>query len=358
MATTNQLTIAKLAPTLASKATEWLQQNFDKGTIKPLAGYDMGAEIASAMMMITEAKDRNGKPALEVCSQESVISSLRDMAIQGLSMVRKQCYPIVYGNQLQIQRSYFGTIAVFSRMFPNLKPVANILYEGDEYDYGYDDVGDFNYIKVTKTSLSNRDKKIVAAYGYIVDKTTREKVYGCVMTANEIAKSWSKSRNPGQSVHKDFPQEMAKRTLLNRMVKLYVNGATNLEPVMAEAYMRTLDNEFENEAKAPEMPQEKAKAIRAKSQGAEGLKSLLKDEPEPQKAKAEYTELASATPEQQKGVANASDEKKGETIPPAESKEPTATLEEQGFVEQRELDSLFEPDEIPEDDPEYGPIPF
>lgn len=271
---TQMTTIEKQASLIASQATEWLLADIDKGKIRPLPGYDLGTEIGTAMLKIAQTNDRNGKPALQVCTKESITSAMRDMALQGISMGRDQCYPIVYGNKLQIQRSYFGTIAVFQRMFPHLKVTANVLYEGDDYEYRVDDIYDFTYIANVKSKLENRDKGIVAAYGSIIDTRTRERVYACVMSKHEIDKCWSKAKT--KNVQQDFPQEMSKRTLINRMCKLYVNTCTTVDPSFIEAYIRTTENEYDEERPATPSEVDKAKAIRGKSKGLEGLKNLVK----------------------------------------------------------------------------------
>ena len=75
-------------------------------------------------------KDKSGRPALEVCTRESIANSLLDMVVQGLSPAKTQCYFIVYGNKLQMNRSYFGTQAVLKRL-TNVKDIwSNVIYEG------------------------------------------------------------------------------------------------------------------------------------------------------------------------------------------------------------------------------------
>lgn len=302
--------IEKQASLIASEATDWLLKDIDKGKISCPAGYDLGSEIATAMLKIAQTVDRNQKPALTVCTKASVILAMRDMAIQGLSMVRNQCYPIVYGNKLQIQRSYFGTLVVFERMFPDFKVTANCLYEGDKYSYMIDEFGDFPYITNVESSLENRNKPIVAVYGSIVSKSKRERVFGCVMTKAEIDKSWSKART--KNVQQDFPQEMAKRTLINRMCKLYVNSSAVTDGLLVEAFNRTTQNEYDEEEPRDVTPQaevDKAQAIRKKSNGVAGLKNLVKAQaevvettppepnPEPQAVpKAKVEEITTPTP--------------------------------------------------------------
>ena len=66
---TQMTTIEKQASLIASQATEWLLADIDKGKIRPLPGYDLGTEIGTAMLKIAQTKDKEGKPALAVCTK-------------------------------------------------------------------------------------------------------------------------------------------------------------------------------------------------------------------------------------------------------------------------------------------------
>ena len=267
-------TSQKLTATLASKATEWITTSISEGKITVPQGYDIGSEMFSAMMRISQIKDRNGKRALDVCTEASVLSSLRDMAVQGLSMARNQCYMIVYGNELVLQRSYFGSVSVFNRFFPQYKVSADVIYEGDEYILEHNDMHDFDDIHITSRKLENRDNAIVAAYGIIIDKQTGERIDGCIMTMKEIRTSWSHAKT--QNVQNEFPQEMAKRTILNRMLKPWINSAISPSNTsMFDAYTRTTKNEFAEDELVDVTPSDTDKMLASKSQGKEGLERLL-----------------------------------------------------------------------------------
>lgn len=79
------------------------------------SNYSAANALKSAWLILQETVDRNNRPALEVCSKESVANALLDMVVQGLSPIKKQCYFIVYGTKLQLMRSYLGTLAVAKR---------------------------------------------------------------------------------------------------------------------------------------------------------------------------------------------------------------------------------------------------
>lgn len=322
---------AKQVALIASKAVQWLSadiENKAKGLKVPV-DYNFQNEMTSAMLHIANnVKSREGVPALQCCTEESIVAALRDMAIQGLSMTRNQCYAIVYANRLTLQRSYFGDIVVLKYLEPNLKPSANVIYEGDTYEYVYDSDGDFAYLANISRKLENQDKPIKAAYGKIVDMTTGKIVYGCVMTLNEILTAWSHAKT--DKVQKEFPQEMAKRTVLRRMIKMYINTTNNGNAYMVEAYNRTTAEEFEDAV--VEAPTEKAKAIRSRSQGSEGLKALLE------------TPSEQETPQDsEKTPVDASEVKNDETIPktPENAPETQETAEEDDFQLEAEQDIPF-----------------
>ena len=101
--------------------------------------YNAQNALKSAFFKIKEVQDKNKKPALEVCTRESIANTLLDMVTQGLSPAKTQCYFVVYGNQLQLNRSYFGTQAVLKRLSGVKDIWANVIYDGDEFDYSIED---------------------------------------------------------------------------------------------------------------------------------------------------------------------------------------------------------------------------
>lgn len=129
----NQLALVKkdTVDVVAAKVKEF--QN--RGEIHFPANYSPENAMKSAWLILQNTFDRNKKPALEVCTKDSIANSLLDMVVQGLNPAKKQGYFIVYGNQLTFQRSYFGTMAVTKRV-ANAKSIdAAIIYEGDSVDY-------------------------------------------------------------------------------------------------------------------------------------------------------------------------------------------------------------------------------
>lgn len=184
--------------------------------------------LKSAQLAIQSAADKNGKPALEVCTRNSVASALLDMVIQGLNPSKKQCYFIVRGNRLCLDRSYQGTAAVCKSLAGAEDVWAEVVYKGDEFEYEIRRGRKF----VTKHTqkLANVDvKNIVAAYG-IVDFGDKRPQYTEVMTFEQIVQAWKQGPNykaDGNGVHQKFAEEMAKKTVINRACKGYINSSND-----------------------------------------------------------------------------------------------------------------------------------
>lgn len=168
-----------------------------------------------------------GQPALTVCTKESIANSLFDMVLQGLSVSKKQGYFIVYGNQLQFQRSYFGTIALAKGIRDGVttEPVANVIYEGDEFVYTIDpNTGRIIIIKHDQKIENIDDSKIKAAYAIVHRKDGSTQV--TIMTIAQIRAAWNQGATKGNSpAHKNFPAEMCKKTVIGRACKTIINSS-------------------------------------------------------------------------------------------------------------------------------------
>lgn len=207
------------AKQITSAVAERLDMLKDEGLALP-ANYNAQNALKAAYLRLQTVKDRQGNPALTVCTEPSIANALLDMAIQGLSPAKNQCYFIVYGNELQMQRSYFGTIAALKRLDSIEDIDAQVIHQGDEFEIGADETG---HIIVTKfkPSFANLDKPIKGAFAFI--KLTNGRTAYTVMKKAQIDVSWSQSRNRQNKVQDKFSDEMAKRTVINRAAKMFIN---------------------------------------------------------------------------------------------------------------------------------------
>lgn len=207
---------------------------------------DYSAENAlkSAYLILSETLDRDKKLVLETCTPTSIANSLLDMVVQGLSPVKNQCYFIAYGKTLQLSRSYMGSVAVAKRA--GLKSVvANVIYTDDVFAYQIDNKTGLVSILEHSQNIMNIDiSKIRGAYAIATMEDGTSNV--TVMTYAQIKQSWLQGAANGNSgAHKNFTDEMCKKTVINRACKLIINTSNDL------VVLKNEDEETENE-NAPE----------------------------------------------------------------------------------------------------------
>lgn len=215
--------IAVMKNDVVDVVTKKIQVFQEKGELSLPEDYSPGNAMQSAWLKLQEVQDRNKKPALEVVTKSSVANALLDMVVQGLNVSKTQGYFIVYGNKLVFQRSYFGTMAVTKRVTGAKSIDARVIYEGDEVDY---EVKAGKVVNLThKQKFGNIDNnKIIGAYCVI--EFPNNESYTEIMTMAEIRKSWEKSMSKGKGgVHNDYTQEMAKRTIITRICKNFINSS-------------------------------------------------------------------------------------------------------------------------------------
>ena len=183
--------------------------------------YNYVNAVKATMLKLQEVKDKNGKPALEVCTPSSIQSALFSMVVKGLDVSKNQAYLVCYGQQLQLQESYFGKVLQVKRIFPEWEPRPNIVHEGDTFKYAVNpETGRRELVEHTQ-SLENLDKPIVGGYIYLPCADGGKDLY--VMTAKQIATAWAKSRTGGGTA-KQFPEKMAMKTLVNSGCNIIINS--------------------------------------------------------------------------------------------------------------------------------------
>ncbi|SFD57367.1 recombination protein RecT [Enterococcus casseliflavus] len=234
---TNQNTPAVLQKDITDTVNHKVAAMQQEGLALP-QNYSPANALKSAFFAMSNAAGGN---LLEKCTKESIANSLLDMVVQGLSPAKTQCYFVPYGNQLKMTRSYFGTQAVLKRLRDVKDVWANIIYEGDQFDVEIIDGRET--LKEHKTSFLNRDNPIIGAY-CIIERSDGTKIL-TTMTKKEIDASWSQAKT--KNVQNKFPQEMAKRTVLNRAAKAFVNTSDDSD-LLIDAINNTTANEFQSES--------------------------------------------------------------------------------------------------------------
>lgn len=209
--------------------------------------YSVANALNSAYLIIQDmtVKRRKGnewveEKVLDVCTRQSIASSLLDMAVQALNPVKKQCYFVAFGDKLTLMRSYQGTMAVAKRVgASNIR--AEVIYEGDTFRYHIEN--GYKVIDEHAQDFKNIDNgKIVGAYA-IVDYPGSTP-YVEVMNIAQIKKAWAKGKADlakSNNVHNEFVDQMAKKTVINRACKNFINSSD--DGYLMETFERTANSE-------------------------------------------------------------------------------------------------------------------
>src|SRR5690554_3286467 len=263
----------------------------NEGRLDLPKNYSVGNALNSAWLKILETKDKNGAPALSVCTKESIANALLEMAILGHNPAKNHGYFIVYGKKLTWFPSYFGKCAAVKRIKGiETEPIATLIYEGDEIELGHNELGE----EIVKSHIVKWQSKlkgnIVGVYATVKQgEITRS----AVMTMDEVREAWL--RNPGQKRdHKDFTGEFAKRTVLNRLTKTIIQ-TSNDDDLLAETM---IENEYQHyDFEEIDVEVETSKEIATNANTGEVI-----DIPEEEKVKQEETQepKVEETPTQEK----------------------------------------------------------
>jgi recombination protein RecT len=198
-------------------------------------------------LILNETLDKDKNPVLESCTPASIANALLSMVTWGLSPIKNQVYFIPYGGKLQISKSYLGNIAIAKRVADVKEVRANCIYDGDAFDYEIDvNTGRIRIIK-HKPSFENIDNtKIKGAYAIVIynDGTTSVEV----MNMKQIRTSWEQGQSKGSSpAHSKFGDEMAKKTVINRALKIVIGSSSDAGLYDSEDKVRPTTETIVNE---------------------------------------------------------------------------------------------------------------
>lgn len=217
----------------------------EKGRLTLPVNYALGNAMSSAYLIIQETKDKNGKPALEVCTKESIANALLNMAILGLNPAKKQCYFIVFGNQLQLLVSYFGKCATIKRLEGIVsEPIGTLIYAGDEIEIGFNELGERIVLSHKTSWKAQKEDNIEGCYATVPQRLRNNQIItrSAVLTMKEIKEAWSKSKT--NKDHAEFTGEFCKRTAINRLVKMILQ-TSNDDDLIADTLQSTEYDNYE-----------------------------------------------------------------------------------------------------------------
>lgn len=150
----------------------------------------------------------------------------------GIVTIKKQCDFIVRGDTLCCDPEYTGNIALAVRYGGLKHHKGNAIFNGDDFKF---EVGVDGRRKLIhhKQSLESIGGDVIGAYvTYELEDGTQDME---IMNINQIRNSWLQGAAKGGSIaHKNFTDQMAIKTVYNRMTKLLIR-ASNDAPLMGDS---------------------------------------------------------------------------------------------------------------------------
>jgi len=200
---------------------------FEKaGQLKLPKNYSAQNAIRGAQLILADMK-KDRTPVVDYCTRSSVANALFKMITLGLSVVKKQGNFIVYGKELQFQEEYTGNI-VLAKRYGGLaeNPKTHVIYKGEDFDYEIDTETGITKILKHKPTLESLGNRSEIRGAYCIYKTTDGVVDVEIMNIEQIENAWKQGAMKGNSpAHKNFPDQMSKKTVINRTCKLLIRGS-------------------------------------------------------------------------------------------------------------------------------------
>ena len=242
--------LAKQEKTIVDSVQRRISEMQNSGSIELPNNYSVGNALKSAYLILQETQTRDKKPVLQACTQESIANSLLDMATQGLNPSKEQCYFIAYGNKLTMSRSYLGTIALTKRINGVKDVKGYAVYKDDKFELGFDILTGKQKILEFCPGLNRDSKNLIGAFALILGDD--EILHTEYMDINQIHNAWNQGSMKGNSgAHKNFPDQMAIKTVINRACKYYVSTSDDSDKI-AEFMNKSVedtDRELEEDKK-------------------------------------------------------------------------------------------------------------
>ena len=210
---------------ISNKVLEQINKFTATGEIQMPPNYSAENAIKGAWIVLQDQQTRDKRPVLEACTNISIASALFKMCMEGLSALKGQGYFIPYGTELTWMRDYNGSRALAKRVGNVASVPANVVFEGDEFEIGVDPKTGYQFLVKHKPNPDGRDmSKIKGAYAIVNYKDGRQNLE--YMTMEEIRTAWAQGANKGNSpAHQKFPQEMCKKTVIQRACKEPINSS-------------------------------------------------------------------------------------------------------------------------------------
>lgn len=276
--TKNEKAVAVVKKDLTEQVLRKIEAFKASGELRIPKDYSPENALKSAYLILSETTNKDGKFALDHCTKESIGNALLKMVVWGLSPLKKQCDFIMYGDKLECSIEYTGNIALAKRYGGLKNIVAGVIFKGDDFSFEIDPTTGRKRIVEHKQTLSNLGSKdIVGAYAVMEMQDGTFDVE--IMNISQIRDAWNQGAMKGNSpAHKNFPDQMCKKTVINRACKLLIRGSDdsvlidNEENVAIDVTHEDVTHEVKTEANSEMIDFENETNIGAETVSPEEIK--------------------------------------------------------------------------------------
>lgn len=243
--------------------------------------YKVENALKSAYIILSDPKNN----ILAKCDKSSVAEALLKMVVYGVSPIKKQCYFIPYGDKLECSISYAGNIAIAKR-YGDLKSIkGNAVFEGDTFEFEVDqNTGRRKITKHIQTLESVGSGVVKGAYSVIElnDGTIDVEI----MNIKQIEASWRQGGAKGNSpAHKNFPDQMAIKTVSNRACKLLISTSDDSvlydsiedEPKVIDVTGADVDHEIKEKSNKKELSFDDVEVVDAEEIQEQPIEELVNE---------------------------------------------------------------------------------
>lgn len=190
----------------------------------------------------------NGRPAIEGATPSSIREIALKVITEDIDLSKKQAVIIPYGNELQLQKEFYGNVALAKQVFNNnIEFYSQLVYPNDQFEIIKNGNG-FGRDKFEHTTspknmvIANASGKFAATptfvYTYVVDLTNDKVIATNCFSYERCYNSWTQAGI--KPTHKKFPGEMMIKTSENYVAtRLYNKSNTDNDSQLQDEWEAT-----------------------------------------------------------------------------------------------------------------------
>lgn len=188
----------------------------------------------------------NDRPAIEVATPTSIREVALRVITEDIDLSKKQANIIAYGNDITLQKQFYGNVALAKQQYGNhIEFYSQLVYPGDDFEiiknglgYGRDEFRHTttpdNLVVKSKDGYKSQATPIFV-YTYVVDLITDKVIATNVFSYERCYNSWTQSGI--KPTHKKFPGEMMIKTNESYIAtRLYNKSNTDNDNPLQDEY--------------------------------------------------------------------------------------------------------------------------